>query len=173
MPYSEGAESQKNYDLYVDPLPNYAGITSDVIFDAASRWENVNPGIKFNQAASPQQADVEVQWIQEYGEIAGEYRPGDHVILIALGDSNCLGKWQPYASSFVTNIAQHELGHFLGLGHSNDPANIMYPTARGFQYGKIEIQRNLTQSDLILNFAVFSRIQSINFHQLLFFVKAA
>ena len=141
-----GAQPQKNYYLYVDPLPDYATITSDVIFDAAARWENVNPDIKFNQAASLQQADVEIQWVKEYGQIAGEYRPGDHVILVALGDSNCLGKWQPFASSFATNIAQHELGHFLGLGHSDDLNNIMYPIASGFQYGPVEIERNIASN---------------------------
>ena len=137
-----GAEPQKNYYLYVDPPPDYVTITSDVIFDAAARWENANPDIKFNEAASLQQADVEIQWVKEYGQIAGEYRPGDHVILVALGDSNCLGKWQPYASSFATNIAQHELGHFLGLGHSDDLNNIMYPDRKSTRLNSSHIQKS-------------------------------
>lgn len=35
---------------------------------------------------------------------------------------------RPNTSQLVWEIATHELGHVVGLGHSNDPNDLMYPT---------------------------------------------
>lgn len=137
------AQEEELYYVYVDPLPSYADYASNVIADATSAWSEANPNIKFYQASTISEADVQIEWIKEYGEAVGEYLPGSRTILIALGDSNCLGDWQPFSSSYVTNIAMHEFGHFLGLGHSQDPDNIMYYIALGHQYGTVEIEKDL------------------------------
>ena len=60
---------------------------------------------------------------------------------IGLGDSNCFKIWQPYSSATITHIAEHEIGHFLGLAHNTDPNNIMYPVTQ-IQYGVVEIQKD-------------------------------
>jgi predicted Zn-dependent protease len=38
------------------------------------------------------------------------------------------GKWVPYSDTAMLAIVKHELGHALGLDHSNDKQDIMYPS---------------------------------------------
>jgi len=137
------AEQQKVFHVYVEHLPDYAQITSSVIMDAQKDWENSNPQIKFENVQSESEADVTISWLKEYETTKiGEYDYGNHFIHISLGDNNCLGKWQPFSAEFVKLIAEHEFGHFLGLGHSSDPKDIMYPIVPGHQYGIIEVEKD-------------------------------
>ncbi len=140
------AEEEKKYYVYAEPLPNWAGYASNVIYEATSAWTNANPNIRFYQASTPQQANLHVQWIKDYGTTyAGEHITGTGVIQVGLGDSNCYGKWEPYSSAMVTRIAEHEIGHFLGLQHSSDSKNIMYHLTP-IQYGTVELDEKLGPS---------------------------
>lgn len=138
------AQVPTTYRIYVDSLPNYATYATNVMSDAITAWENANPQIKFYLTPSLQDADFEVQWIKDNtgGGFSGEALLASHIMQVTLGDSICHGIWQPYSSSTLDRIAEHELGHLLGLQHSSDPSNVMYPTSKVFQYGEEDFITN-------------------------------
>ncbi len=143
---SNPTPQERHYYVYTAQLPDYAtSYASNVIYDATNAWISANPNIKFYKADTEGQADLDVQWIRDYGTVAGtlgEYVTGTKLIQVGLGDSNCMGTWQPYSTKTVEHIATHEIGHFLGLGHSTDPNNVMYPYTP-VEYGQVTTQKSL------------------------------
>lgn len=118
--------SQKIISVYIEDLPYGIDLKYlNSIREAFAEWEKINPQVTFRET-NLQDAEVHIQWIKEFGgHPLGQVVKTDFV-QVGLGDSNCLNKWQPYTYETVLNIATHEIGHVLGLDHSNDSTNIMY-----------------------------------------------
>ena len=103
-----------------------------------SFWEkylfNTSDGKKavarFDNAAVKGEANVWITWVvRDLGEgVLGHANLGKGVVEVAIGSYGCDGSFQLFDVDTVEYIMTHELGHSLGLNHSTNPENILYPS---------------------------------------------
>jgi len=126
------------YKIYINEQPH--GLPLDHISTLKNTfkfWEkmelktnNQDARIIFEITNSKADANVWVTWVvRNIGEgVLGHAHLGKGVVEVALGDYNCDGSFQLYDVKSVEKIMTHELGHSIGLPHTNDRENIMYPS---------------------------------------------
>jgi len=76
------------------------------------------------------EANVWVTWVvRNMGEgVLGHANLGKGVVEVAIGSYGCDGSFQLFDVNTVEYVMTHELGHSIGLGHSVNTENIMYPS---------------------------------------------
>jgi len=86
--------------------------------------------MKFEITKSKADANVWLTWVvRDMGEgVLGHAHLGKGVVEVALGDYGCDGSFQLYNVESVKTIMTHEIGHSIGLPHTNQRDNIMYPS---------------------------------------------
>jgi len=94
------------------------------------KTNNQDAKIIFEITNSKSDANVWITWVvRNIGEgVLGHAHLGKGVVEVALGDYNCDGSFQLYDVKTVESVMRHELGHSIGLPHTNDRENIMYPS---------------------------------------------
>ena len=126
------------YKIYINDQP--LGLPLDHISTLQNSFEfwekvelntnNQDARIIFEITNTKADANVWVTWVvRNIGEgVLGHAHLGKGVVEVALGDYNCDGSFQLYDVKSVEKIMTHELGHSIGLPHTNDRENIMYPS---------------------------------------------
>ncbi|MCQ1534232.1 matrixin family metalloprotease [Methanosarcina sp. KYL-1] len=133
--------------VYVDNKnvpPHYSPTYYEQVEKALTYWEEGGNGnLEYTpvfELTDSEEADIRIRWVENLEKIegappgvAGYARPyvvNDRFerVDIVLEVGNYQGKvWRQYGDATMLAISKHELGHALGLGHSGDPGDIMYP----------------------------------------------
>jgi predicted Zn-dependent protease len=108
---------------------------AEYVREALDRWENVGTGIRFTLISDTTAADIIVRWIDHFDfdragqtdltwDQAGRVRKA--AILLALRTNTGLVLPDPA----LLTVAVHEAGHALGLPHSPDSNDVMFPATQ-------------------------------------------
>ncbi len=129
-----------HYKIFVNEQPSGLPLDHVSTFNNSLQfWQqqeffiNEKPAVvEFSYTDQKAEANVWVTWVvRDLGEgVLGHAHLGKGVVEVALGDYECDGSFQLYDVKSVEKIMTHELGHSVGLQHSSEANNIMYPTLK-------------------------------------------
>ncbi len=113
-------------------VPGYTVSMGQAVENAFARWERVGGiPVSFSVVRDSAGADVQVKWIEAFQfERAGQadivWDRRGWVVHGTLTLATHTFQGQPLSPGAVQTVALHEMGHLLGLGHSDDPRDVMF-----------------------------------------------
>jgi hypothetical protein len=135
-----GVADAQNYKMYVQKMPpHWQKSFGDVLDKAIAFWQQKTPGLTIEKVPYQDKADFVLEWASQYdsGKLGyytsntlNEY--GKPKLTISLGYFKDK-KWILVSPDYALEITKHELGHAIGLSHSTDPTDVMYPQIENYE----------------------------------------
>jgi hypothetical protein len=124
-------------NVWIDTASQLSGVLThypETVRDAFKQWAGTGIPLRFAFVSSPRAADIRVRWTDRLPRKTGSttWRTDRSGVLTA-GDitlATHISDGYPLDSRGMRAIALHEIGHALGLSHSEDPHDIMAPLVR-------------------------------------------
>jgi len=107
----------------------------DAIRGAFAQWTNAGVPVRFDFDTDSTQAEVTVKWriqfeIERTGQTDVTWDENGHIQSAVITLATFDPKGRPMEPDDIRVVAMHEVGHLLGLDHSRDSTDLMFPTAK-------------------------------------------
>src|SRR5437868_2900127 len=105
------------------------------IKQAFGLWSDVGVPVRFDFDGDSTNAEVTVKWriqfeIERTGQTDVTWDDNGHIQSAVVTLATFDPKGRPMDAEDIRVVATHEVGHLLGLDHSKDSTDIMFPTAK-------------------------------------------
>lgn len=148
--------SAQTYKAYVQPIPQIWKKTfSNVLPNAIQYWKQ-NGDYTIELVSYSDKADFVVEWASQFDasksghystDLQNYYNKPKFTIPVGFIKN---GKLQTVSPEFALMTAKHNLGHAIGLPHSDNPGDVMYPQVESYdswlQATSKVTPKNVTQS---------------------------
>ena len=158
--------------VFIAPCTWYSMSTADrytymnMVIDALNTWETVSGGrFSFVSANSLNDSFLNVEWRRVDRKSLGNctFMDKDYCLTsaeVSIGISDGIIHRQYMDENEVYHTILHEIGHALGLGHSNNPDDIMYTP---HQYGVVKLsQRDINSVRWLYDLPIGASVETLN-----------